>query len=406
MKKIFKTAILKETKTPPDRRVALSPEQALEFTKRFPDTELYIQSSDIRAFKDEEYTKLGLQVVDDISDCDVLAGVKEVHIPELLNDKTYLFFSHTAKEQEYNRPLLKAFLNKKIRMLDHEYFTDEKGMRLVAFGNWAGLVGAYNGLIAFGKKNNLYELKRAKDCHDIKEMKEQLDKIELPAIKIVITGGGRVAHGAGEILERAGVKKISPENFLDTSKAYDYPVYAQLDPQYYVERKDGKEFDLQHFFNNPAMYKSIFKPYTKQADIYIACHFWDENSPVFFTKEDIKEDDFRMKVIADVSCDIAGPIPSTLRPSTIENPFYGYIPDTEKECEPFEMSAITVMAVDNLPGEVPRDASIDFGKGLLNKVFPALFGTDTSGIIERATITENGKLGKYFQYLKAFAEKE
>jgi len=404
MNKTFKAAVLKETKTPPDRRVALPPEQALEFTKRFPNTELFIQSSDIRAYKDEEYSTLGLKVVDDVSHCDVLIGVKEVHIPELINDKTYLFFSHTAKEQEYNRPLLQAFLKKNIKMLDHEYFTDEKGMRLVAFGNWAGYVGAYNGLIAFGKKNNLYDLKRAKDCHDIQEVFSELKKIKLPPIKIVITGGGRVAHGAGEVLEKAGVVKISPEDFLNESKVFGYPTYAQLDPQYYVKRKDGADFDLLHFFDNPAMYESIFKPYTKAADMYIACHFWDENSPVFFTKEDMKEDDFRMRVIADVSCDIAGPIPSTVRPSTIAEPFYGYDADTEQECGAFDSNVITVMAVDNLPGEVPRDASVDFGKGLIDRVFPALFEEDPTGIIERATITENGKLGKYFQYLKDFAE--
>ena len=404
MNKTFKAAVLKETKTPPDRRVALPPKQALEFTKRFPNTELYIQSSDIRAYKDEEYAKLGLKVVDDISHCDVLIGVKEVHIPKLINDKTYLFFSHTAKEQEYNRPLLQAFLNKNIRMLDHEYFTDKKGMRLVAFGNWAGYVGTYNALIAFGKKNNLYDLKRAKDCHDIQEVFSELKKIKLPAIKIVITGGGRVAHGAGEVLEKAGVVKISPKDFLNKNKVFDYPTYAQLDPQYYVKRKDGADFDLLHFFDNPAMYESIFKPYTKAADMYIACHFWDENSPVFFTKEDMKEDDFRMRVIADVSCDIAGPIPSTLRPSAIAEPFYGYDVDTEKECGAFDRYAITVMAVDNLPGEVPRDASVDFGKGLIDRVFPALFKEDPTGIIERATITEKGKLGKHFQYLKNFSE--
>jgi saccharopine dehydrogenase (NAD+, L-lysine forming) len=404
MNEIIKVAVLKETKTPPDRRVALSPEQALEFTKKFPNTELYIQSSDIRAYKDDEYKKLGLSVVNDVSHCDVLIGVKEVHIPELINDKTYLFFSHTAKEQEYNRPLLQTLLKQNIKMLDYEYFTDKKGMRLVAFGPWAGLVGAYNGLIAFGKKNNLYELKPANACHDIKEVFEELKNIKLPPVKIVITGGGRVAHGASEVLEKAGVKKITPEAFLNDDTKYDHPVYAQLDPDYYVERKDGASFNLQDFFDNPEMYKSIFKPYTKAADVYIACHFWDENSPVFFTEEDAKEDGFRMSVIADVSCDIAEPIPSTLRPSTIADPFYGYNRETGQECGAFEKDVVTVMAVDNLPGEVPRDASANFGKGLLEKVFPALFGEDPTGIIERACITENGKLGKHFQYLKDFAE--
>lgn len=402
MSKKIKVGILKETKTPPDKRTAISPKQGIELSEKFSNVELFIQSSDIRAYKDEEYTALGLQVTDDVSHCDILIGVKEVHIPELIADKTYLFFSHTAKEQEYNRPLLQEMLRKNIKMLDHEYFTDENGLRLVAFGNWAGLVGAYNGLIALGKRTGLFNLKRAIDCHDIKEVMSELKKIKVPAKKFLITGGGRVAHGAMEVLEAAGIKQISPDDFLN--KNYDYAVYTKLDPDFYVKRKDGSEFDLHHFFENPEMYKSIFKPYTKVADVYVACHFWDENSPVFMTKDDMKEDDFKISIIADVSCDIAGPIPSTIRPSEIADPFYGYDAENEKEAEAFDEKNITVMAVDNLPGEVPRDASVDFGKGLIEKIFPALFSKDTTGIIERASITENGKLGKHFQYLKDFAE--
>ncbi|MCD4795410.1 MAG: NAD(P)-dependent oxidoreductase [Bacteroidales bacterium] len=402
MSKKIKVGILKETKTPPDKRTAISPKQGIELSEKFSNVELFIQSSDIRAYKDEEYTALGLQVTEDVSHCDILIGVKEVHIPELIANKTYLFFSHTAKEQEYNRSLLQEFLKKKIKMLDHEYFTDEKGMRLVAFGNWAGLVGAYNGLIALGKRTGSFDLKRAIDCHDIKEVMSELKKIKVPAVKFLITGGGRVAHGAMEVLEAAGIKQISPDDFMN--KNYDYAVYTKLDPDSYVKRKDDSEFDLHHFFDNPEMYESTFKPYTKVADVYVACHFWDENSPVFMSKDDMKEDDFKISVIADVSCDIAGPIPSTIRPSEIADPFYGYNAETEKEADAFDKNNITVMAVDNLPGEVPRDASVDFGKGLIEKIFPALFGEDTTGIIERASITENGKLGKHFQYLKDFAE--
>ncbi len=387
MSKKTKVGILKETKTPPDKRTAISPKQGVELSEKFSNVELFIQSSDIRAYKDEEYTALGLQVTEDVSHCDILIGVKEVHIPELIANKTYLFFSHTAKEQEYNRPLLQEMLKKKIKMLDHEYFTDEKGMRLVAFGNWAGLVGAYNGLIALGKRTGSFNLKRAIDCHDIKEVMSELKKIKVPAVKFLITGGGRVAHGAMEVLEAAGIKQISPDDFLN--KNYDYTVYTKLDPDFYVKRKDGSEFDLHHFFDNPEMYESTFKPYTKVADVYVACHFWDENSPVFISKDDMKEDDFKISVIADVSCDIAGPIPSTIRPSEIADPFYGYDAENEKEADAFDKNNITVMAVDNLPGEVPRDASVDFGKGLIEKIFPALFGEDTTGIIERASITEN-----------------
>lgn len=402
MDKKIKVGILKETKTPPDRRAAIPPLQGLEIIRNFPNVELFIQSSDIRAYKDEEYADLGMTVVNDVSHCDVLVGVKEVHIPKLISGKTYLYFSHTAKEQEYNRPLLQEMLKKNIRMLDHEYFTDTQGRRLVAFGNWAGLVGAYNGLIALGKRTGAFDLKRAKDCHDIKEVKEHLTKIDVPPVKFVITGGGRVAHGAMEILDAAGIKKIDPKAFLEED--FNYPVYTKLDPEYYVKRKDSSDFDLHHFFDNPEMYESTFKPYTKVSDVYIACHFWDENSPKFFSKEDLKRQDFKISVVADVSCDIADPIPSTIRASEIADPFYGYNVHAENEGAAFDENNITVMAVDNLPGEVPRDASVDFGKGLIEKVFPALFSEDPTGIIERASITVGGKLGKHFQYLKDFVE--
>ncbi len=398
----IKVAILKETKTPPDRRAAIAPEQGVELQKKFPNIELYIQSSKIRAYKDSEYTDLGLKVKEDISNCDIMLGVKEVHIPELIPNKTYLFFSHTAKKQEYNRTLLQEMLKKDIHMVDHEYLTNTKGQRLVAFGRWAGIVGAYNGIIGYGKRNNLFELKRAIETTGTKEMYSELTKIKLPPIKILITGGGRVANGAMETLSPLNLKKVSPEDFL--SKTYNEAVFTQLDPEHYVKRKDGNDFDLNHFFKNPSDYKSTFLPYTKQTDLFIPCHFWDEKSPVFFTKEEMKADDFKISVVADVSCDIGEPIPSTIRASEIANPFYGYNRFTEKECEAFDKNCVTVMAVDNLPGEVPRDASVDFGKGLIKEVFPYLFGDDQNGVIERASVTKGGKLGKHYVYLDDFAK--
>jgi saccharopine dehydrogenase (NAD+, L-lysine-forming) len=402
MKPKLKIGILKETKTPPDRRTAIAPKQGIDLINKFPNIELFIQSSDIRAYSDGEYTALGLNVVDDVSHCDILIGVKEVHIPELIANKTYLYFSHTAKEQEYNRSLLQEMLKKNIRMLDYEYFTDDKGVRLVAFGRWAGLVGAYNGLIAYGKRTGTFDLKRAIKCHDTNEMFAELKKVKLPPIKIVITGGGRVAHGAMETLAPLNITEVSPKDFL--TKEYDEPVFAQLNPDSYVKRKDGSAFDLHHFFENPEMYESTFKPFTKVADMYIACHFWDEKSPHFITKEDMKDDDFKLKVIADVSCDIDGPIASTIRASEIADPFYGYNPVTEEEGDAFDETNITVMAVDNLPGEVPRDASVDFGNDLIENVFPSLFDGYESEMIRRAMITVNGELGEHFQYLKDFSE--
>lgn len=402
MNKKIKVGILKETKTPPDRRVAVAPNQAIELLNKFPNVDLFFQPSDLRCYSDDEYKALGLNLKQDLSDCDILIGVKEVKIDTLIANKKYLFFSHTAKEQPYNRALLQTILKKNITLIDYEYLTDEKNIRLVAFGHWAGLVGAYNGLIGFGKRTGLFSLKPAHDCSDLKEMFSQVEKIKLPPVKILITGGGRVAHGAMETLAPLNLKKVTPDEFLN--KTFDEAVFCQIDPWDYVKRKDGEKFDLQNFFYFPDEYESTFLPYTKVTDVFIACHFWDEKSPVFMTKDDMKADDFKMQVIADVSCDVAGPIPSTIRPSTIAEPFYGYNTQLEKEAEPFDKKNITVMAVDNLPGELPRDASVDFGKGLIEKVYPSLFGDDNAEIIKRATIAKDGKLTEKFAYLQDYVD--
>jgi alanine dehydrogenase len=399
----MKLGILRETKTPPDRRVALPPMQIVKFKEKFPHVEIVVQPSNIRAYKDEEYKELGVVLQEDLSDCDVLIGLKEVEVDKLIPGKKYLFFSHTAKKQPFNKELLQSILQKKIQLIDYEYLTNKHGQRLVAFGRWAGIVGAYNALYAYGKRSNLYNLKRAHECHDMDEFFGELMKISLPPIKILLSGGGRVAHGAMETLSPMAIRKISPQKFL--TQEFPYPVYTQIDPWDYTKRKDGGHWDLENFFKYPEDYESTFKPYTKAADLYIACHFWDPKAPRFFTQQDMSENDFRMKVIADVSCDINGPIPSTIRPASIAEPLYAYNPASGKEeASVFAPQNITVMAVDNLPGEAPRNSSIDFGDDLIEKVLPALIYEDNENIIERATIAIDGKLGHHFNSLKEWSE--
>ncbi|MGC9331434.1 MAG: NAD(P)-dependent oxidoreductase [Bacteroidales bacterium] len=403
--KKIKVGLIKETKTPPDRRVVLSPAQVMKTKEQFPHVEIIVQPSEIRCYKDEEYERLGISMQEDLSDCDILMGVKEVKIPTLIPGKKYLFFSHTHKKQEYNRPLLQALVKNKIQMIDHECLTDDHGVRLVAFGRWAGIVGAYNGLISWGKRSGDYDLIRAKDCFDMQQMIGQVEQAILPPhFKILITGGGRVAGGALETLEPLHLRKVSPDEFLN--ETFDEPVYCQIDADKYVELKEGGWKSFPHFFEHPEQYKSKFKPYSKVADMWIACHFWDQNSPVFLKPADYREKDFNIKVIADISCDIAKPIPSTLRASTIAEPFYGYNPQTEQEGNAFDEQNVTVMAVDNLPGELPRDASEDFGNTLLERVFPYLFDTDNpdNDVVMRASICKDGKLTKNFSYLQAFLE--
>ncbi len=399
----IKLGVLRETKTPPDRRTALAPTEAIDLIRKFPNVNLVVQSSELRAYTDDEYREADITITDDLSDCDILIGVKEVKIETLIPNKTYLFFSHTAKKQSYNLPLLKAALEKNITLIDYEYLTNKEEQRLVAFGRWAGIIGAYNALYGYGVESGDYQLKRALECYDMEEVYQELKKVQLPlGYKIVITGGGRVAHGSMEILDAIGIKKVTPQQFLDYE--FGSAVYTQIDPWHYTKPKDGKQFDMKQFLKQPHLYESTFLPYTKKADMYITGHFWGKGSPILMTIDDMRAEDFRLKMIADISCDINGPIPSTVRASTIEDPFYGFDIAEAKEVEPFKGKGITVMAVDNLPGEAPRSSSIDFGKDLIQSVFPSLFGPDNEKIIERATITKDGKLTPTFAYLQDWVD--
>ena len=399
----MKIGLIKEGKTPPDKRVPLSPKQCKWIKDNYPHLELVVQKSPIRKFKDGTYAAFGLNLVDDVSDCDVLLGVKEVPIDDLIPNKKYFFFSHTFKKQPYNRKLLQAIINKKIQLIDWETITNSKGQRLIAFGRFAGIVGCYNGLLGYGLKNNSYVLKRAYLCEDRVEMEEELEKLNLPKnFKLVITGGGRVGKGALEVIAKTNIQKVSPEDFI--AKEFNFPVYTQLDVEDYVSREDNKSFDKSAFFYDPAGHVSTFMEYAKVADLYVACHYWDNRAPYIFSREDVKNPNWNIKIVADVSCDIDGPVASTLRPSTIENPFYGYNPTLEKEVDFNNENAVGVMAVDNLPCELPKDASEEFGKMFINHVLDPLIGNDPEDIIFRASETVNGKLTPHFKYLKDYLE--
>jgi len=403
MKNRIRVGVLRETKNPPDRRVAIPPQTGLKILDKYPNVSIFIQPSDIRCYTDAEYREQGYFLTEDLRECDILIGVKEVNIPTLIPNKTYLFFSHTAKEQPHNRDLLRQAIKRNITLIDYEYLTDKSNKRLVAFGHWAGVVGAYKALRARGMRTDFFDLPPARSCKDMYEMYEHLKNITLKPIKILVTGGGRVANGAMQTIRTLNLREVSAEEFLNND--YAEPVVCRIDPDQYVERIDGSEFDMNHFYQNPGMYRSTFKKFTRVTDLFIACHYWDPKSPKFITPDDYKEDDFNISVIADVSCDINGPIPSTLRPSTIASSFYGYDRFNEEETIPFvDKRNVTVMAVDNLPGELPRDSSIDFGEGLYENVYKALFDNDSEGILERATIAKGGKLTPQFSYLQNYLE--
>lgn len=402
----MKVGILREGKTPPDKRVPLTPEQCVEVEQKFPNVSIIVQPSPVRCFSDDQYSELGIELQENLIDCDILLGVKEVKIKDFIEGKIYLFFSHTIKKQEYNRKLLQTVLHKKIQLVDYEVLTNKDGFRIIGFGRFAGLVGAFNGLRAFGLRNKLFDLKPAHLCYNFEEMLLHLDAIKLPPIKIAVTGDGRVSGGVLEILNHLKIKHVSPNNFLDDSVP-EHPEYVQLLPKDYTRRKDGSAFDLMHFFNHPEMYENAFQPFAKSTDLLIAAAYWDPKAPVLFTGDEIKQKDFKINVISDITCDIEGSIPSTKKASTIDDPFYDYNPETgELELAFLSEKNISVQAVDNLPCELPKDASLDFGRNLIDKVFPSLFGDDTDGIVERASITKDGKLTERFSYLQDFADGE
>ena len=400
----MKFALIKERKNPPDRRVVLSPQACKNLKKIFPDFHVKVESSDIRVFTDDEYKAAGIDITNDITDCEVLLGVKEVPMEFLLPNKKYFFFSHTIKKQAYNRNLLKVILDKNIELYDHEVITNSKGIRIVAFGRYAGIVGAYNGFRTYGLKHDIFQLPKAESLSNQKALIATLNKTALPNIKIVLTGKGRVSNGAKEMLDGMHIKEVSADDYLNNT--YNEPVYTQLDVLDYNERIDGKVLDMFDFFNNPKDYKSRFMRFAKVSDLYLACHFWDSKAPFIFTKEDAKSTDFKIKVIADISCDIDGPVASTLRASTIADPIYGYHPQSEKEVDYTDDKAIAVMAVDNLPTELPNDASIGFGESFANYVIPAFFNGDKDGVLERALMTKNGELTERYKYLQDYVDEK
>ena len=400
----MKLAIIKERKNPPDRRVVFSPQACADLLKEFPELEIKVESSDIRVFTDEAYKNKGITVTNDVSDCDVMLGVKEVPIGALIPNKKYFYFSHTIKKQPYNRELLRAMLEKNIEMYDHESIVDNKNRRVVAFGRYAGIVGAYNGFRTYGLKYDLFNLPKAENLNSQQDLINELIAIKdkLPNIKIVLTGKGRVSNGAKEMLDSMGLTEVSPQDFK--TQNYNETVYTQLDVLDYNVRKDGKVIDKYDFYNHPQEYKSIFFDYAKVADFYISGHFYGVGSPYIFTRKDAKKPEFKIKVVADVSCDIDGPVACTIRPSTIAEPIYGYDPISEKEIDFKDENAIAVMAVDNLPCELPNDASIGFGKMFAKYVIPAFFNNDKDGVLERARMTQNGKLTKRFAYLQDYVD--
>ena len=398
----MRIGLIRERKDPPDRRVVLTPNACQKVLSAFPEASITAEPSPIRVFTDQEYREIGVPVASEMEACDVLLGVKEVPVDALIPGKKYFFFSHTIKKQPYNQKLLRAILDKRIELYDHEVITDEKGIRMVAFGRYAGIVGAYNGIRAYGLKHGLFALPKARELKDQQHLIEKLREIHLPAIKVLLTGKGRVGNGAREILVGMGLKEITVPEYLQTT--YQEPVFCQIDVLDYNKRRDGRTLGQQDFFENPGEYESDFMRFARVSDLYMAGHFYGSGAPFLFTRDDARQPNFHISVVADISCDIDGPVATTLRASTIADPIYGYDPQNASETDFMKEGAIAVMAVDNLPAELPRDASEGFGKAFAERVIPAFFDGDAHGIIHRARMTHEGRLTERYAYLQDYVD--
>ena len=392
--------LIREGKIPADNRVALTPAQCKWIRKNLPGVSVVVQTSQTRCFTDKEYTMAGVEVKEDLSDCDILLGIKEVPIDMLIPKRTYLFFSHTKKKQPHNQELFKAIIDKKITLVDYECMEHEDGKRILGFGFFAGIVGAHNGIMAYGKRTGTFDLQRVYKQKSFRELIHTYFGLKLPNIKIAVTGSGRVAHGILEIMNLVGVTEVEPEDYL--ARAFTYPVFTQLKGANLYEHKQQEKYNRLDFHEHPYNYNCIFYPYAKHTDILMNGIYWDKSMPRLFEWEHITESDFRIQTIADITDDKEGSVPCNLGDGTIENPVYGVDKTTRQITPPYLLNSIDVMAVGNLPNELPRDASRYFGEQLIKYVLSDLIKIG-SPTIDRATMVKKGELTEHFSYLKEYA---
>ena len=394
--------IIRERKIPFDARVVLTPKQCAFIKSNFPEVNIIVESSENRCYMDEAYLTEGVEMSNDLSHCDILLGIKEVPIEQLNDGKTYFFFSHTIKKQAHNRALLQAILEKKVRIIDYEVLTNDNGKRLIAFGKFAGMVGAHNGLLAYGLRTDTFTLPRLYQLSDYSVAKELYKNIKFPPMRVVISGGGRVANGAIQVIQDAGFQRVSINDFL--TKEYDYPVFIRIHPMDYVERLDGQPFDKRDYYSDPTVYRSSFSRFFDKTDLFINGIFYDARAPRFFELDDMTSPHFNIKVIADVSCDLMpfSSVPCTIRASKITDPFYGFDKTTHQVVAAFEKNAVTMMTVDNLPNELPRDASAFFGDQFINYILPEILKEEYSDVLLRGTIAMDGQLRPDFTYLQDY----
>lgn len=398
---MVRIGIIREGKNPPDNRVAFTPSQCKWLQKNFPSVHIIVQPSPNRCYTDLEYERAGVELQEDLGGCDYIFGIKEVPVSQLIPQKTYLFFSHTKKLQPYNQTMLRTIIERGITLIDYECLEHEDGQRIIGFGFFAGIVGAHNGVMAYGGRTGKFNLDRVYKQKEFKELIHSYFGLKLPPVKIVVTGSGRVAHGILEVMNLMQIHEVEPEDYLQ--RTFSYPVYTQLKGADLYRHKTTGRYNREDFHEHPAAYECLFKPYAATTDILMNGIYWEKGMPRLFDAEEIKDPSFRISAIADVTDDAYGSVPINLGDQTIEDPIYGVDRETLQKTSPYLPTSVDILAVGNLPNELPRDASRYFGEQLIKFILEDLLFNQGASTIERATIVKEGRLTKHYDYMREYA---
>lgn len=431
MKKI---GIREEDKYVAERRVSITPDHAKRLLEKH-QIEVHFKPSKKRIYRDEEFLAAGCKPDESLTDPDIIFGVKEIPINSFEKNKTYIFFSHVIKGQPYNMPMLKKMMEMECNLIDYERVVDENNRRLIFFGRFAGLAGTINSLWSLGLRlkaqgidTPFLKLKHAVEYHSLKEVQEAITIIgkeikekglpkEICPLVIGITGYGNVSKGAQEITDLLPIQEISPAELLTLKgkeancKVIYKVVFKEIDM---FKKMDGGEFDLQHFFHNPTEYRADFEKFIPSISVLINCIYWDNNFDRIVKKSHLKEhwkeEDFKLTVIGDITCDPDGSIEATHKGTDIEDPIFVYHPETEVPTFGHTGEGILIMAVDILPSELPRDSSYAFADALepfvaaiANCDYALPFEQLTLPMpIRKAMILHKGKLTPDYLYLEKF----
>jgi len=431
--------IIRETKNEWERRAPLIPADVKSLLAGQP-VQFVVQPSDLRIFREEEYLAQGAAICDDLSGCEMIIGIKEIKIKDLLTQKIYLFFSHTIKGQSYNMPMLRKIMELEDTLIDYERMINEKGQRLIYFSYHAGLAGVIDTLWAYGKKMALEgiespfsKIKHSLQYPDLPHTKTALQEVgeEIrihglpPAISpcvIGITGYGNVSHGVQHLLDILPVTSIEPAEIAGVRKSKTrnrHTIFKTVFKEEHMVESiiKGQPFDLQDYYKNPDKYRSRFESYLDHLNILVNASFWNNQYPRHVTRKYIRELYARetmptLRVIGDISCDVQGGVECTLKNTTPGNPVFTYLPDRDEACDGFEGHGLVIMAVDNLPSEIPAEASAYFSsilKNLLPDLLQADYSLDFNDLnlppsLKKAVVVYHGELTPDYQYLKKYLD--